>query len=406
MLPGPPKDVIDWTTLIITQEPQNGVLVHNGDGNVTYTPNLGWFGIEYIRYVVSDSLGGCSVKTAPIPGVGNGSDGIDPGDGLGAHIQITVIEVKIPPCFTSTPPQDSVEVGYVFNYDIVVFDEDDGNTGDIVIDTTGMPSWMTLTHPSQAPQVSGTGWNHFANINGTVPSNPNPPDSIDFDIIAYNPGDGVDNCGQQHVGLEADIPTDEIILSNMTFVVQYRENPAGWGDSNGGSAPCGGGHTCDRGDFILYGNGIKIGDIHISNNGGNGTSGWTGIDYVAHPVAPGPGDAFGNGRLPQPTDLGVAGRSGVDSGYDRYNSFTLSDADATSMAAAAGSLGLAAGQIQFSVDCNTFVVPGGNMDCHGDASWLECFRGDTGTQVSLFSGCISAGSSNMFILDIFTGNVV
>lgn len=51
---------IDGDTLFISEfgQPQNGVVVENGDGTFTYTPNVGFDGEDQFTYIISDNNGG------------------------------------------------------------------------------------------------------------------------------------------------------------------------------------------------------------------------------------------------------------------------------------------------------------------------------------------------------------
>jgi hypothetical protein len=51
---------IDVTSVVIVQPPANGSVVPNGDGTVTYTPNLNFRGLDIFNYTVNDNGGATS----------------------------------------------------------------------------------------------------------------------------------------------------------------------------------------------------------------------------------------------------------------------------------------------------------------------------------------------------------
>jgi len=65
---------IDPTTVTITRGPDNGTLVNNGDGTVTYTPNADYNGPDSFTYTVQDDDGTTSNETAVTIGVDDIND--------------------------------------------------------------------------------------------------------------------------------------------------------------------------------------------------------------------------------------------------------------------------------------------------------------------------------------------
>jgi VCBS repeat-containing protein len=48
---------LDATSVVIVQSASHGSVVNNGDGTVTYTPDVGWYGGDTIVYNISDTFG-------------------------------------------------------------------------------------------------------------------------------------------------------------------------------------------------------------------------------------------------------------------------------------------------------------------------------------------------------------
>ncbi|MEK7422800.1 MAG: Ig-like domain-containing protein, partial [Actinomycetota bacterium] len=56
----------DLLTITAVTQGANGSVVNNGDGTVTYTPNLGFAGIDTFTYTISDGKGGTDTATVTI----------------------------------------------------------------------------------------------------------------------------------------------------------------------------------------------------------------------------------------------------------------------------------------------------------------------------------------------------
>jgi filamentous hemagglutinin family protein len=76
------SDVLTSTLLTGDNDPLHGTIIHNADGTITYTPNVGYSGNDYFRYFISDGqlpvqyamgtvfvtvLAAASIPAAPLP---------------------------------------------------------------------------------------------------------------------------------------------------------------------------------------------------------------------------------------------------------------------------------------------------------------------------------------------------
>lgn len=125
----------------------------------------------------------------------------------------------------------------------------------------------------------------------------------------------------------------------MQFIVQYSDT----------LGPCPGLHDCNAATFYLRGNNVNIGTVYLSNTGGSN-------DMLNYPP-------------------------GVTSGYDRYNSLTLTTQQAQNIAASSS-----AGNISFSLVCATPIDVNygyGFGACHTNVTWITLKLNNE----TIYSGC-------------------
>lgn len=84
----------DPLTLVRVTEPDNGAVVDNGDGTVTYTPQADYFGADAFAYTVTDGRGGADVAVVRVM-VQPVSDPPDPGEDLAFTEEETPVTVDV-----------------------------------------------------------------------------------------------------------------------------------------------------------------------------------------------------------------------------------------------------------------------------------------------------------------------
>jgi len=83
---------LDATSVVIVQSASHGSVVNNGDGTVTYTPDVGWYGGDTIVYNISDTFGLVS-NNATIGVMVNGTSNTIPtanSDSAGTELGVAV----------------------------------------------------------------------------------------------------------------------------------------------------------------------------------------------------------------------------------------------------------------------------------------------------------------------------
>ena len=179
-----------------------------------------------------------------------------------------------------------------------------------------------------------------------------------YHIVATSPN-GCTNTLNYTVNVEADVPA---CLSDFTIIVETGPNCAS--------------HACNGGTFDLLGNNISIGTAYLSNT--NGTEDVCSINSI-YPTVPCNGTGFGNGSV-------------------RSSSFTLTTAQAQSIAAASID-----GNITFELSCAVDPNSVGYGEvlgaCHTQAARMRIVRNG----VQIYEEC---PNGNTFTINPCPGVVV
>ncbi|MBD1863620.1 S-layer family protein [Trichocoleus sp. FACHB-46] len=149
----------DFLTIIDFTNVANGVLIDNGDGSFSYSPNFGFTGADGFSYIISDGNGNTSQASVTIS-VGNGS-----GEGLGS-INGTPNDDTLP----GTNGNDTI-YGYGGNDTIspgLGYDYVDGGEGEdtLIIDYSSLDSMSGYSYGYGSGYYSGYSYsgNGYSNI--------------------------------------------------------------------------------------------------------------------------------------------------------------------------------------------------------------------------------------------------
>ena len=350
-----PAGVITYN--ITSDSTNNGTLSISGS-IVTFVPAANFNGgAGTFNFTATDTINGSSL----VSGVGT--------------VTITVDPVADIPYFTTSPPTQAFAIGDTYTYNVGVADAD--HTGvELSITSSNLSSWLTLTDNNDGTAV----------VTGVIPD----ATPYTFDLVVSDP-DNPPNTATQNVetrGLAN-------LITNLDLIGRYVASPEAqglWTDPSTGvqttvcASPTAGGHTCNRGTFNIFavadsGAAVEIGRLHISNQGGGGSSYF---DTDGNPV-PDLGIPTGNEKFYTP-------QGSIRDNRDRYSSFNISAADAETLAQNSSN-----GQITFYMECGTF-LSNGNADCHSSALWFNIFDG--GAQQIL---CTAFTTGTLITIDIYTG---
>ena len=169
---------IDPATVTVTSAPINGSVVVNGDGTVTYTPNLNYTGADTIRYTVDDDLGNTSNVAEVFLTVNNVNDppiGVD--DTYGTNEDIA-LNITAPGLLGNDLDLESDPLS------VTAFDNVSANGGTVIVNADGSFTYTPPVDFSGADSFTytlddGNGGSDIATANITVsPQNDN-PDAID-----------------------------------------------------------------------------------------------------------------------------------------------------------------------------------------------------------------------------------
>ena len=220
-----------------------GVLTTNSDGSFTFAPSLNYFG----------TAGTFDVRVC--------CDGLCSGS---ATMTIIVLPIAEDPYFTTQhPPITGIIEGDCWEYNPIGIADPDHASTDLIIQTPvpNLPSWISQPQPLN----DGSG-------NWYIPQSCLPPgtpaQAIDFTMTVEDP-DG--NTGTQNIAGDTIVAA----LLDLEFVITSRvaQGSRTWTDPATGqvtqlSAQAGCTHACNRGTYIVAGNGQTIGRAYMGNTNG------------------------------------------------------------------------------------------------------------------------------------------